>query len=425
MIMAVDGNVHLSAFHLIERTAPTVQALENLDEEIRQSLSGLNLPAQNLRGKQIAVAVGSRGIANLQQMVRAVCGWLKAQGANPFIFPAMGSHGGATAEGQLKILAEYGVTSDLIGAEVRSSMATVSLGKSPEGFQVFMDRQAWESDGVVVINRVKPHTDFSGKTESGLLKMMAVGMGKEEGARETHYWGWKHGFAQVIRAMSAIVLASRKILCGLAVAENEMHQTCALRAARPDHIVSMEEELLMFARPLLPRLPFSRLHLLIVDELGKNISGTGMDTNVIGRGFEMYPVEGPHIGMIYVRDLTPESGGNAVGMGLADVIHDRFYQKIDFQKTYLNSRVSLNPAPSKLPMHLPSDRDAIGLALGHLGRPDPAEQRVVWIRNTLSLNRLAVSAPLAEEASRLAGWCMESDARTPQFDSAGNLTSPL
>lgn len=423
--MTTDGHVSLSAFHLIERTAPSVPALGNLDNEISQALSALSLPAESLQGKQIGVAVGSRGIASLEQIVRAVCGWLKAQGARPFIFPAMGSHGGATAEGQLKILAEYGVTPELVGTEIRASMAVQFLGKTPEGFQVHMDRTAWEADGVLVLNRVKPHTDFSGKTESGLLKMMAVGMGKEEGARETHHWGWKHGFAQVIRAMSAITLASGKILCGLAVVENEMHQICAVRAARPESIVAVEEETLKFARPLVPRLPFSKLHLLIVDELGKNISGTGMDTNVIGRGFEMYPVEGPKIGMIYVRDLTPESGGNAVGMGLADVIHDRLYQKIDFQKTYLNSRVSLNPGPSKLPMHLPSDGEALSLALGHLGRPEPAEQRVVWIRNTLSLNRLAISGPLLQEAAQVGGWRMASEGRVPQFDSEGNVPSPL
>lgn len=423
--MTADENVPLSAFHLIERIAPSIPALKNLDDDVPQTLSALNLPAENLHGKQIAVAVGSRGIANLQEIVQVVCVWLKAQGAQPFIFPAMGSHGGATAEGQRNILAEYGVTAELVGAEIRASMATMFLGKTPEGFQVFMDRNAWESDGVLVLNRIKPHTDFTGKNESGLLKMMAVGMGKEEGARETHHYGWKYGFAQVIGAMSAITLASGKILCGLAVAENEMHQICALRAAQPANIVLMEEEMLQLARPLLPRLPFSKLHLLVVDELGKNISGTGMDTNVIGRGFEMYPVEGPKIGMIYVRDLTPESGGNAVGMGLADVIHERLYQKIDFQKTYLNSRVSLNPAPSKLPMHLPSDREALSLALGHLGRPDPAEQRVVWIRNTLNLNRLAISAPLALEAAQLSGWRLASEGFVPQFDSEGNIASPL
>ena len=423
--MATDGHVALSAFHLLERTAPSIPALGNLDGEIPQALSALNLPAEPLHGKQIAVAVGSRGIANLQQIVRAVCGWLKSQGAHPFIFPAMGSHGGATAEGQRKILAEYGVTAELVGVEVRASMATALLGKTPEGFQVFMDRNAWGADGVLVVNRVKPHTDFSGRTESGLLKMIAVGMGKEEGARETHQWGWKHGFAQVIRAMSSITLTSGKILCGLAVVENEMHEICAVRAARPENIVRVEEEALTLARPLVPCLPFSKLHLLIVDELGKNISGTGMDTNVIGRGFEAYPVEGPHIGMIYVRDLTPESGGNAVGMGLADVIHDRLYQKIDFQKTYLNSRVSLNPVPSKLPMHLPSDREALSLALGHLGLPEPSEQRAVWIRNTLSLNRLAISTSLAGEAAQIRGWRLAPEARVPQFDSKGDLATPL
>jgi hypothetical protein len=369
--------------------------------------------------------VGSRGIANLPEIVRAVCGWLKTQGAQPFVFPAMGSHGGATAEGQRQILEDYGITLDRVGVEVRSSMETVCLGTAPEGFRAFMDRNAWEADSVLVLNRIKSHTDFSGRIESGLLKMMAVGIGKEDGARETHRWGWKYGFERVLRAMTAVTLASGKILCGLGVIENEQHQVCALRAARPEDIPATDEEALRMARPLVPRIPFPNFHMLVVDAMGKNVSGTGMDTKVIGRGVELQPGEAPEIGLIYVRDLTHESEGNAIGMGFADLIHERLYQKVDFGKTYLNALVSMNPAAVRLPIHLASDREALGLALGHLGSPEPPEQRIVWIRNTQELNRLAVSAALAGKTASLATWRLAPESSAVEFDSAGNAASPL
>ena len=423
--MPTNGQVPLSSFHILERISASVPAVPHLEAEVQQALARLSLPGERLRGRTIAVAVGSRGIASLQEIVRGVCGWLRAQGSRVFIFPAMGSHGGATAEGQRQILEDYGITLEQVGVEVRASMATVCLGTAPEGFQVFMDRNAGEADAVVVLNRVKPHTDFSGKVESGLLKMMAVGMGKEDGARQIHRWGWKYGFERVIRAMSAVTLASGKILCGVAVVENELHQICAVRAARPEGIAALEEESLGMARPLVPHIPFSAFHLLVVDEMGKNISGTCLDTKVIGRGVELQPGEAPEIGLIYVRDLTRESEGNSIGVGFADLIHERLYQRLDFDKTYLNARVSLNPAAARLPIHLSSDREALDLALGHLGTPEPEKQRIVWIRNTLELNRLAVSAGLAGEAAELTTWRVVPQSCQLQFDSAGNTTSPL
>jgi hypothetical protein len=423
--MSAQSHVPLSRLHILERISSSVPALTHLESEVTQALGGLGLPAEKLDGRRIALSVGSRGIASLPEIVRAICGWLKAQGAQPFVFPAMGSHGGATAEGQRQILEDYGITPEQIGVEVRSSMATACLGTAPEGFQVFMDRNAWEADGVLVLNRIKPHTDFSGKIESGLLKMMAVGMGKEDGARETHRWGWKYGFERIIRAMSAVTLASGKILGGLGVIENEQHQVCALRAARPEDIAAREEEALRMARPLVPRIPFSHLDLLVVDAIGKNISGTGMDTKVVGRGVELQPGEAPEIELIYARELTRESEGNAIGMGFADLIHDRLYQRVDFGKTYLNVRVSLNPTAARLPLHLASDREALDLALGHLGSPEPDEQRLVWIRNTQELERLAVSAALAREAASLATWRLAPESCAVEFDSAGNAASLL
>jgi hypothetical protein len=421
--MTTNGHIPLASFYLLERTEPSLPKLDDLGSSILETLRGLGIAAEKLRGKRVAVAVGSRGIATLKEIVQAVCGWLKAQGAQPFIFPAMGSHGGGTAEGQRKILEDYGVTEAAMGVEIRSSMETVLLGTTPEGFRVFVDRNAWESDGVVVINRIKPHTDFSGKIESGLLKMMTIGMGKLEGATEGHRQSWKYGFETVIRAVSGKVLASGKILCGVALVENELHEIAVVRAALPEGIVAQEESTLQLARTLVPRIPFPAFHLLVVDEMGKNLSGTGMDTKVIGRGVELPPGEAPVISMIYVRDLTRESDGNAVGVGFADVIHERLYRKIDFDKMYLNTRTALNPAAARLPIHLPSDREALDLTLGHLGSPEPAEQRIVWIRNTLSLDRIAITAPLAREATALARWRLSEGTYPADFDSAGDLKS--
>jgi hypothetical protein len=422
--MQHDDHVSLARFRLLERVSATAPELPHLEDEIPRALASLQLPSEKLRGRRIAVTAGSRGIANLGEITRATCTWLKAQGARPFVFPAMGSHGGATAEGQRRILEDYGVTAEQVGAEIQSSMETVVIGTTPEGFKVFMDRNAWEADGVVVINRIKPHTDFSGKIESGLLKMMSVGMGKKEGATQTHRQGWKYGFETVIRSLSAVTLASGKILCGLSVIENEFHRICTLRASRPEDIVANEEGDLARARALVPRIPLSRFQVLMVDEIGKNISGTGMDTKVIGRGPKQAPGEAPEIGLIYVRDLTRETEGNALGIGLADLLRERAFRKIDIQKTHVNARTSLWPPMARLPFFLPSDREALDVGLGFLGRPEPEEQHLVWIRNTLNLGRIAVSEALVSQVAALDGWRLAPESFAPQFDAEGNLTAP-
>jgi purine-nucleoside phosphorylase len=423
--MPTNGTVRLAPLRILERTAPSVPGITRLEDVIHRSLAGLAIFPGSLRGRRIAVSAGSRGIANLKEIVRALCGWLKEQGAEPIVFPAMGSHGGATAEGQRKVLADYGVTPEYVGAEIVSSMETAEIGKTAEGIPVHTDANAWRADGIIVMNRVKPHTDFTGTIESGLLKMIAVGMGKEGGARETHRWGRKYGPEKIIRSMSAVALASGKILGGLAVAENEFHQIALVRAARPEGVVAMEEGLFVEAKRLVPRLPFEKLHVLIVDEMGKNISGTGMDTKVIGRGANFPPGDLSTIGLIYVRDLTYESAGNALGVGLADVIHDRLFGKIDLDKTYVNVRTSLNPPMARLPIHLPTDRQSLDFALGSLGSPDADEQRVTWVRNTLDLNRVAVSPRLAREAHALAGWELTPQEFTAEFNRDGDIESPI
>ena len=425
--MTISEHIPLSQIRLLERAAPSVPGLGNLDLEIHRSLSSLNIPPENLRERKIAITVGSRGIASLFEVTRAICDWLRSQGALPFVFPAMGSHGGATAEGQREVLEGYGITRDSVGAEICSSMQTVSLGSTPEGFGIFMDRYAFNADAILVMNRVKPHTDFSGSIESGLLKMMAIGLGKADGAREAHRWFRKYGFETVIRSMSEKVLAGGKILCGLALIENEVHQIAEVRASLPGGIVAQEEASLKIARALVPRIPFPKIDLLVVDEIGKNISGSSMDTKVVGRGLDaqQMPSEAPQVRVIYARDLTAVSEGNATGVGLADVIHERLYRRIDHEKTAINLRTSLNLPLSRTPMHSPTDRDALDFAFGCLGSPAPDEQRTVWIRNTLNLARIGVSERLACESADLTGWRLTPQALTLEFDASGNVRSPL
>jgi hypothetical protein len=423
--MADSEHLPLSRLRILERLAPTFPQLADLEGAIRASLDGLRWPGEKLRGKRIAVSAGSRGIAHLKEIVRACCNWLKAQGARPFVFPGMGSHGGGTAEGQRRVLAEYGVIPEFVGCEILSNMETVPIGNTPEGFAAFMDRNAWQADGVMVMNRVKPHTSFSGNIESGLCKMMAIGMAKREGAHHGHLLCRKYGYDKVLRAIAAHVLSTGKILGGLAIIENEFHQVCTVRAALPDALIRTEEEALVTARALVPRIPFPQVQLLVVDEMGKNISGTGMDGKIIGRGVELPPGEAPQIGLIYCRDLTDESDGNGLGMGFADLIHERLFRKVDLQKVYVNARTSMNPWVARLPIYLSSDREALDFAIGSLGSPSPQEQRLVWIRSTVSLNRLAIGSGLVPQAEKLAGWELSPECIPSEFDGEGNLASPL
>jgi Domain of unknown function (DUF362) len=421
LAMTRNGKLSICTCRILERTGVSVPKLEVLQDEIHVALCSLQLPADKLVGKRIAISVGSRGICDLAKVVRGVCEWLRESGAQPFVFPGMGSHGGGTAEGQRKILEEYGIAPNEVGAEVRAAMETVSLGTTPEGFTAFMDRGAWEADAVLAINRVKPHTDFTGKIESGLLKMIAVGMGKVEGAQEMHRWASRYGQEKVIRSMAGKVLASGKILGGLALIENESHELCAIRAARGENIVAVEEAALELARSLVPRIPFAEFQLLIVDQIGKNISGTGMDTKVVGRGVKVPPGHAPKIGLIYVRDLTTQSNGNATGVGLADFVHEQVHRKVDWENTCLNVRTALNPVLARLPMYLPSDRDAIDFALHVVGSPEPAMQRIVWIHDTLSLDRIVVSQAVAHDAGGLKGWQLLPQDISFQFDREDNL----
>jgi len=349
-------------------------------------------------GASIAIAVGSRGITDIRVVVAETARFLQSRGARPFIVPAMGSHGGATAAGQAEVIAGYGITEAQVGAPVRSSMEVVRLPPGNLEFPVHMDRLAWESDGVVLVNRVKPHTDYHGFPESGLLKMAVVGLGKRTQALVVHSRGVA-GLKEWILPAARHVLASGRILLGLGIVENATDRTCLIRAARPAEIEETERALLAEAAARMPRLPTGNIDVLIVDQLGKDLSGTGMDTNIIGRTRVLGQEEPvwPVIRALVVTDLTDGAHGNAVGLGLADVITQRLLDKMDTAATMENVVTSTFLERGKIPVVAQTDRQAAEIALRCASVAESRIPRVVRIRNTLRLEELYVSQPVLEE----------------------------
>jgi len=356
---------------------------------------------------RVAVTVGSRGIANFREIVRAVLDALTAAGVQPFILPAMGSHGGATSEGQKRILADYGITEETMGVPIEAAMATREVGRTADGVRAFTSAVALEADGIVVLNRVKPHTDYFSRTlGSGLIKMMVVGMGKHDGAANFHRTAVHRGYEETLRMLGRVVLREAPILFGIGLVEHQYHDTARIEAVRPEDIEAREAELFAEATALLPKLPFDDADLLVVDQIGKNISGPGMDPNVIGRHAHHYSTllqnaleVTPFIRRIYVRGLTPETHGNAIGVGLADAVHVRLVEAMDAESTFVNVRTSLTLHNAKIPMHFPNDRAALAGLLDSLALPDPAQARIMRIRHTLDLAQLELSEAFAAEVA--------------------------
>ena len=378
---------------------------------------------------RVAVTVGSRGIANLREIVRTVLDALKAAGVQPFILPAMGSHGGATPEGQKRILADYGITEETMKVPIEAAMTTREVGRTVDGVPAFTSATALAADGIVVLNRVKPHTDYFSRTVgSGLIKMMVVGMGKHDGAASFHRTAVHRGYEDTLRSLGKVVLREAPILFGLALVEHQYHDTARIEAVRPEDIESREAELLAEAAALLPKLPFDKADLLVIDQIGKNISGVGMDPNVIGRHAHHYSTllqnvleVTPFIRRIYVRGLTPETHGNAIGVGLADAVHARLAEAMDAESTFVNVRTALTLHNAKLPMHFPNDRAAIAGLLDTLALSDPALARVMRIRNTLDLATLELSEAFAGEAAAHENLTVLSKPAEWQFDTSSDL----
>ena len=379
------------------------------------------------RGASIAVAAGSRGISNYGAIVGAVVEVLREAGAKPFIVPAMGSHGGATPEGQRSLLAEYGITEERMRVPMRDSMAVERLGTTEEGIAVHFSAEALRADGIVLVNRVKPHTDFIGKVGSGLLKMVAIGLGKQAGAAACHAAGQKFGLERVIKGVAAISLRKAPIQYGVAILEDPYHETARLEVVPRDRIETREVELQVEARRLMPKLPFDDMDLLIIDRIGKNISGPGMDPNVVGRPVQGYSATlsdrswNPVVRRILVTDLTAESHGNAIGIGMADFTTAKLVAKIDKQAMYMNALTSLSVATVKIPITFDTDRDAVRGALGTLALEDPSKARVIRIQDTLSLGKLQVSEAFAEAVRERQGLTPLGPPEEISFDAAGNL----
>jgi hypothetical protein len=397
-----------------------------LADPVQATRAALNeLPAGKLirPGMRVAVGAGSRGIANYDIIVRTVCEELRRLGAEVFIVPAMGSHGGATAEGQAEVLAHYGITESAMGVPIRSSMDVVELGRTGQ-FVIYQDRQAAGADAVVPVNRIKPHTDFHGPIESGLLKMAAIGLGKQKGAYQYHRATVRLGHAPALLAVAREVLRLSKIPFGVGILENPLHQTARVAAVPAASMEQEEMRLLEEARRLMPRLPFEEVDLLIVDEMGKNLSGSGMDTNVIRRDTQgSFITPGPSpVRRIYVRGLHPDSHGNAAGIGLADFVHDRLLAAMDREATSVNVITSLMPANARIPLHFPTDRRALAVALETSGRQDWREARVLWIKNTLSCETMLASEAYLNQASPRHDLRIEGEPEPLAFDRAENLT---
>ena len=381
-------------------------------------------------GMQIAVAIGSRGIANLPEIVSGVLESLKAFGARPFILPAMGSHGGATSEGQIGILASLGISEAGMNVCVRPSMEVKQIGTLPAGAPVYCSVEALNADGIVLINRIKPHTDFSGSLGSGIVKMSVVGLGKHAGAAAMHVAATRLGHEQVIRSMAGVVIRTAPVLCGVAILENQFHETAKLAVLPREEIESGENQLFSESRTLMPTLPFDEIDLLIVERIGKNISGAGMDPNVTGRWVDGYLTSlarnnrpAPFIRRIFVRDLTQETHGNAIGIGLADATTSRVVRAMDRESMRVNALTALTPNSVKIPMVFDNDRDAVEAMLRSLAVADTRAVWLVRISDTSSLAELEVSEALLSEVQARSNLRATSELRELEFGPSGNLTA--
>jgi len=395
-------------------------AIADVPRTIRDKVGTLGLRNQVKTGQSIAITAGSRGITGVDQIIRAVVNECRALGLRPFIVPAMGSHGGATAEGQLHLLEHYGITETTMGCPLKSSMDTVRIGDF-RGIPVFCDKNAWEADYIAVVGRVKPHTDFDNEIESGLFKMMSIGLGKRQGAEHYHRAGHHYSYSEVFPSVGKKVLETGKVLFGLAIVENGYGQTAKIEAILPRDFYESEKALLVQAKSWLGKLPFDALDLLIVDEMGKNISGTGMDPNVIGRPCIQKRPDKPRIRQLLVRDLTAESDGNALGIGMADLTTKCLADKISHTATNINVITTGALDLAKIPMSFVSDREAIQTALGMIGLTPPEEARIVRIKNTLHLTEMDVSEPLADEVDRNSRLSRLVSSAPFSFDMEGNL----
>jgi hypothetical protein len=398
-----------------------VSEIKDVPASLREQLSKPGVGDRIKPGMRIAIAVGSRGVAEIPTLARVTAEEIKRRGGHPFIVPGMGSHGGATAEGQKEVLANLGVTEASAGCEILSSMEVVELGRLPVGLPVYMDKYAYEADGIVVINRVKPHTAFRGPNESGVAKMITIGLGKQKGAESCHAYGFGVA-AEFIPAMARITLAKAPILFGVATVENAYDRIAKIVAMPAGELIETDAALLPEAKAAMARICFDDpIDVLIIDQIGKDISGDGADPNIMGRYPTPFASGGPQVSKMVILDLTEATHGNANGIGHAEFTTRKLVNKIDFPMTYANCLTSTVAQPGKLPIILEDDRDAILAAMKTCNARDLSKARVVRIKDTLRIGEIYISeSMLAEAATRPQIEVIGSPAEMV-FDAAGNL----
>lgn len=402
--------------------------MEDIAGEVERQLSRLQLARKIRPGESVAITAGSRGIANIAIITRAIVEHLRRLGAKPLIVPAMGSHGGATDAGQRAVLEHLGITESYCGCPIRSSMETVVVCQSQYGFPVHFDRLASEADHVIVAGRIKPHTTFTGPIESGLMKMLLIGLGKHAGAKVYHQAILDYCFEQIVRSVAAEVLQKCNIVAGLGIIENAYDETALLAAVEPEEFETRERELLLLAKQWMPRLPFERVDLLLVDAIGKNISGSGLDTNVVGRKSNdnaAMPGETPVVRRIAARSLTPQSRGNAIGIGIADFCTQRLADAIDLHSTRTNALTSGHLGAAKMPLVYPTDRDILAAALPTIGLTPPEDAKLLWIPSTLHLTEIECSPAYHAEAKNRPDLEILTEVRDVPFDKQGNLPQSM
>lgn len=397
--------------------------LKEIENTISNELNRIGISKKIKPGQKIAITAGSRGINNIARITKAIVREFKAIGAQPFIVPAMGSHGGATAEGQLEILSHYGITEDFMGCPIKSSMEVQEVARSKEGIISYVDKLALSADYIVVVNRVKQHTEFEGAIESGLCKMLCIGLGKHQGALHYHRAGIDFGLEYAIRTGAEGVLKNTNVLCGIGIVENAYDETALIRAFLPEQIIEGDKQLLAIAKQWAAKLPFNQADVLIIDEIGKEISGSGYDTKVVGRLCSSYSKEPewPKIKRIIALDLTRGSEGNAIGVGALDFVSKRLVDKINKKHMYINGITAQCPRKAAIPIYYETDRELLEQALNTIGLVEPHNAKIMRIKNTLHISELYVSENYLPEIKDSKNLEIISHLQEIKFDKNGNF----
>ncbi|MDY6821364.1 MAG: lactate racemase domain-containing protein [Deferribacterota bacterium] len=394
--------------------------INDVENKLNEKLNDIDVLRNIKKGVKIAVAVGSRGVRDIDIITKTVINDLKNRGLEPFIIPAMGSHGGATAEGQKDVLRELNITEDNMGCPIKSSMEVVKIGKIDNSLPVYIDKLAYNSDGIIVINRVKPHTAFRGEIESGLCKMLVIGLGKQKGAESCHALGFKYMEENIIK-MTDVILNKAPILFAIGTVENAYDNIMKIEVVKKDNLVETDKRLLKLAKENMAKIYFDEIDVLIIDRIGKDISGDGMDPNITGRYPTPYAYGGPSVSKMVVLDLTEHTYGNANGMGTADFATRKLADKINFEATYVNGLTSTVVTPTHLPTILENDMDAIKAAIKTCNAFDITKAKIVRIKDTLHLNEIYISESLLPEAEKNKNIEILSNLTEMPFDSNGNL----